>query len=268
MLQVTERKTGKQGLANQLEDGRYSIDLGEGVTKELAESTFKRLYTVTGEVAATPNQQDAVETNDAPVETNETNNAPETPQPKEDEVSPEIKALDELLAGGEELNNEDGVTPTPEAGTPAPKPDKPEEPQRSVADLGLGIELLDWNMAGTRGGKTDRVSSQISIKGYLMEVTEYDGFITDVKLFAENPEAPENDPDAKYKLAYRSPKMSLKDTLAWLGLSEDDMKLARKEITAIRKAVKSAHLDTLAEQKEQDELQKLAEKTEGEPVNS
>ena len=206
-----ERKTEREALAKELEDGRFFIDFGNEDTKELAASTFRRLYTVLEE--------------DVQVETVE-----------EVDATPEAK---------------------PE---PAPKPQ-----ERSVEELGLGIKLLDWNMSGTRGGKTDKVTSQISIKDYLMEITEYAGYITDVRLFKENPNPPENDPDATWELAYKSPKMSLRDTLEWLGLSEDDAKLARKEITAIRKAVKAAHLEQQAEQEEFDEQE--SQETEEETVN-
>lgn len=211
MLKVMERKTEREALAKELEDGRFFIDFGNEDTKELAASTFRRLYTVLEE--------------DVQVETVE-----------EVDATPEAK---------------------PE---PAPKPQ-----ERSVEELGLGIKLLDWNMSGTRGGKTDKVTSQISIKDYLMEITEYAGYITDVRLFKENPNPPENDPDATWELAYKSPKMSLRDTLEWLGLSEDDAKLARKEITAIRKAVKAAHLEQQAEQEEFDEQE--SQETEEETVN-
>lgn len=206
-----ERKTEREALAKELEDGRFFIDFGNEDTKELAASTFRRLYTVLEE--------------DVQVETVE-----------EVDATPEAK---------------------PE---PAPKPQ-----ERAVEELGLGIKLLDWNMSGTRGGKTDKVTSQISIKDYLMEITEYAGYITDVRLFKENPNPPENDPDATWELAYKSPKMSLRDTLEWLGLSEDDAKLARKEITAIRKAVKAAHLEQQAEQEEFDEQE--SQETEEETVN-
>lgn len=211
MLKVMERKTEREALAKELEDGRFFIDFGNEDTKELAASTFRRLYTVLEE--------------DVQVETVE-----------EVDATPEAK---------------------PE---PAPKPQ-----ERAVEELGLGIKLLDWNMSGTRGGKTDKVTSQISIKDYLMEITEYAGYITDVRLFKENPNPPENDPDATWELAYKSPKMSLRDTLEWLGLSEDDAKLARKEITAIRKAVKAAHLEQQAEQEEFDEQE--SQETEEETVN-
>jgi hypothetical protein len=268
MLKVLERKTQKEGLAHQLEDGRYAIDFGGEDKKELAESTFKRLFTVLGEAevetATATEEQPATEVQPEEViaETEEvvTESAPEEvlENPTVEET-PEQDELAALLGDAEEVKDEDEVTPESEASEKPAKPEKPEVPQRSVEDLGLNIKLLDWSMNGTRGGKTDKVTSQISIKGFLMEITEYDGYITDVRVFEENPEAPENDPDAAWKLAYKSPKMSLKDTLEWFGLSVDDMKLARKEITAIRKSVKAAHLEQLEEQKEQEEIEKLQE---------
>lgn len=249
MLNVTERKTSKQGIATKLEDGRYSIDFGNGEPKVLAESTFKRLYTINGETTVETPIQDEVAstTEETTVET------PVDETPKEDERAELDAELNALLGDADEVSEEDTLTPVDES--KPNKPEKPEVPQRSVADLGLNIELLSWDMEGTRGGKTDKVISSIRIKEYIMEITEYAGFITDVRLF-EEVEAPENDPDAALKLAYKSPKMSLKDTLEWLGLNADDMKLARKEITAIRKDVKSAHLEQLEEQKEQEEMEK------------
>jgi hypothetical protein len=266
MLKVIERKTQKEGLASQLQDGRYVIDFGNGESKELAESTFKRLYTVLGEaqpseeVASDVERVEQEELNlepetaelDAPeMEVVETAEPEEEGQTQVDIVESTLGegSLDALLAGAEEVDTENALQIVEEPqSAEKPKPEKPAE--KDVSELGLDIKLLDWSMVGTRGGKTDKVSSQISIKGYLMDITEYAGYITDVKLYEENPNPPEDDPDAEWKLYYRSPKMSLKDTLEHLGLSADDMKIARKEITAIRKAVKAAHLEQLEEQKE------------------
>lgn len=227
LLNVTERKTGKTGTAHQMNDGRYQINIEGADAKELAASTFKRLFTVTGEVEAQPELEVTPEEVDEVVE-NEGQTQLDIVERALGEVGGE---LEELLKGGQEVD-----------ATEEESSNASDEPAVPVKDLGLNINLINWSMNGTRGGKTDKVTSQISIKGYLMEVTEYDGYITDVRVFKENPTPPENDPDAVWTLVYKSPKMSLKDTLTWFGLDSDDMKIARKEITAIRKAVKSAHL--------------------------
>lgn len=258
-----ERKTERKALAKELEDGRFFIDFGNEDTKELAASTFRRLYTVLEEDVQVETVEEVEPTTEEETEVDETGVTEETPaaETQVDMVEEALGegALEALLADAQEITEE--VDATPEAKPePAPKPQ-----ERAVEELGLGIKLLDWNMSGTRGGKTDKVTSQISIKDYLMEITEYAGYITDVRLFKENPNPPENDPDATWELAYKSPKMSLKDTLEWLGLSEDDAKLARKEITAIRKAVKAAHLEQQAEQEEFDEQE--SQETEEETVN-
>lgn len=226
LLNVTERKTGKTGTARELTDGRYAIHIEGAEAKELAASTFKRLFTVAGEVEAQPSLEVTPE-EVTEVEETEGQTQLDIVERALGEVGGE---LEDLLKDGEEVD-------TPQEETPAEETAKP-----SIDELGLNINLINWSMNGTRGGKTDKVTSQISIKGYLMEVTEYDGYITDVRVFQENENVPENDPDALWTLVYKSPKMSLKDTLTWFGLEGEDMKTARKEITAIRKAVKSAHL--------------------------
>lgn len=237
MLKVIERRSQLEGLAEQLDSGRYKVTFNDGTVRELAESTFKRLFTVLDENPVETAQQESATT----VEQS-TSNKYDVPNNSETE-------LDALLADAEVVKTDEENENNKQEVSNEAKENKKEK-QRSVEDLGLNIELLDWKMTGTRGGKTDKVTSIISIKGYKMEITEYDGYITDVRLFEENTEAPDNDPDAQWKLVYRSPKMSLKDTLQWLGLNTDDMKLARKEITSIRKAVKAAHLEQKKEQEE------------------
>lgn len=234
MLKVMERKTKREALAKELEDGRFFIDFGNDETRELASSTFRRLYTVLEEGVSVEDVPSTQTTEETPVAETQVDKVEETLGDGE---------LEALLADAQEITTEEEANPE------QPKPE-PKLQEKDVKDLGLNIQLLDWNMSGTRGGKTDKVTSQINIKDYLMEITEYDGYITDVRLFKENPNPPENDPDATWELVYKSPKMSLKDTLEWLGLDGEDGKLARKEITAIRKAVKAAHLEQQAEQEE------------------
>lgn len=236
MLKVVERKTQRTGVANEIDGGRYGIVFNDGESKEVANSTFKRLFTVTGQEV-----EEHMSENETPVQEDAPEVEPENTTIEEEQESPDDEeALNELLAGAQEVASDNvQVQEAPSQ----PQATKDEEKKKAVEDLGLNIEIVDWCMHGTRGGKTDKVTSQIKIKEYLMEITEYAGYITDVRLFEENPDAPIEDPDAKWKLAYRSVKMSLRDTLQWLGLNEDDMKIARKEITAIRKAVKQAHLE-------------------------
>ena len=224
-MQVLERKSEKLGLAELIGEGRYLVKFDDGTEKEIAESTFKRLYTVL--------QEDVVVevTDDVPHE--------DEPVPLTDPVVTEDESssaeLENLLSGAEEIvDAPPGDTAPPEVVVPEPVVDD------ALEKLGLNIELADWWMEGTKGGKTEKVKSLIRISDFIMEITEYDGYIADVTLLSENKDVPENDPDAAMEVVYRSPKMSLKDTLEWMGLDADDAKLARKEITAIRKAVKAS----------------------------
>lgn len=266
-LQVVERKSKLTGQAVELESGRFEITLENGTTKDLAPSSFKRQFTVSKEVVEveTPNVDEQLNEGDAgeveevkheeEVENVEDFNDVNVQEDAVEEVAP---VLDEVVQ--EEVTNEHTDIDSEEATAeeemnsavnevaPSTEVAEVEEPAtKTVDDLGLNITLIDWDMLGTRGGKTDKVLSHVTIKGYKMEITEYSGFITDVKLFEEC-EAPENDPDANWRLAYKSPKSSLKDTLEWLGLDADDMKIARKEITAIRKIVKAEHLANKSDQ--------------------
>jgi hypothetical protein len=247
MLKVIERKTQKEGLAWQLDEGRYAVDLGEGNVREIANSTFRRLFTVIGE--ASENEVNRVEQQ---TEQQEEQQPEQVEQVANEELESLLADSEEVIV--EETPSQESVNDTDESAVAESKKDKKEKTEKpkgkTVQDLGLSIRLLDWHMTGTRGGKTDKVTSLIEINDYLMEITEYAGYITDVRLFKENPEASDTDPESQRVEVYRSPKMSLKDTLEWLGLNEEDMKVARKEITSIRRQVKAAHLEQLEEQKE------------------
>ncbi len=252
-LAVVERSTERNGVATELESGRYEISFGDGDVRELAASTFKRTFIVKGEVGNIAEEPVKAASTEQPlgdvdpanvivdaeekVEESVPAEVIESPTLDEEKTEQTSTDLDGLLADAQEVT--DSVDDNLPAPTPAPE-------SRPVDQLGLNIQLLDWVMSGTRGGRTDKVTSQISIKGHLMEITEYDGYITDVRVFTELEDFPENDPDARWELVYKSPKMSLKDTLEWFGLSDADMKTARKEITAIRKAVKAAHMESSA----------------------
>lgn len=249
MLKVIERKTQKEGLAWPLDEGRYAVDLGEGNVRELANSTFRRLFTVLGEA-----QQEQVNQ----VQQNQEHMQPENSEQVE---------LEALLEGSEIIEDGNTSESAPKANESV-EPDElhakqekkqekkqDEKPKRkTVEDLGLNIELLDWKMNATRSGKTDKVVSIIKINDYIMEITEYAGYITDVRVFKHDDQSADADPNTGLVEVYRSPKMSLRDTLVWLGLSEDDMKIARREITNIRRQVKAAHLEQLEEQKEWQEV--------------
>lgn len=226
-LSVLERRTEKKAIATTTGDGRYELKFEDGESREVAESTFKRLFTVLEDNVQQPESTPEAE----PEVTNEVEQLPEV-ETNDEVAEKEEDGLAALLSDAEEIK--------PEAKEDKPKPEEVVPVNNRLEELGLGIKVRDWGIEGTKGGKTEKVKSLIEISKYLMEITEYDGYITNVVLFEELDEAdvPENDPDATTKMVYRSPKMSLKDTLEWMGLGEDDAKLARKEITAIRKQVK------------------------------
>lgn len=229
MSSVIERRTGRKGEATELEDGRYHIVFEDGAEKEIANSTFVRLYTLAEKEPEQITPEDTVDESPSLESSTE-----ETEVPAEEDAQ-----LEELLSDADEVVKEEPVAENVEekpATTSALEKSLKEE--EALEKLNLGIKLLSYWSEGTRGGKTEKIKAQIEIRDYLMEITEYDGYISDVLLFERVDEAPEDDPDAVVKLAYRSPKMSLKDTLNWLGLSEDDAKIARKQITAIRKNVR------------------------------
>lgn len=236
---VLEKKTNLEAVATPLEDGKFQIDFEDGQSRVLAESTFRRHFNTIEKLEESTEVEEPTIVQDEVVELVEETSTEEKP-----EVDAELLAL---MEDGEEIKGPEAETTVEEK--PANK---------ALEDLNLNIRLQDWFMEGTKGGKTDKVKSMIEIRDMVMEITEYSGYITDVKLFEVNPNPPENDPDANLNLVYRSVKMSLKDTLEWMGLNEDDMKIARKEITAIRKAVKAQHIEAQKEQElidEQDELE-------------
>lgn len=253
MLKVVERKTSKEAIATELEDGRYKVDFGGGEeVKEVASSTFKRQFSVLGELGSTE-VADAVLENETPAE-GETE-SDESSQPSEEsqqdapaeQTAPEVEVqdnLDELLEGADEV--QEGSEPTPEKEIkeaadkkPVAKPSAKEEEGHSTE-----INLIDWKTHETRGGKTDKVTSIVSVNNLLLHITEYAGYITDVRVQEEVPEhqIPENDPDARFREVYRSPKSSLKDTLEWMQLDTEEAKWARKVITQLRKEVKNQML--------------------------
>lgn len=88
--------------------------------------------------------------------------------------------------------------------------------------------LLHSEVQETRGGKCEKIITTIRFLDFNLEITEYNGFITDVCVIN----------CVTGDLVYKSKKMSIKDALNWIGLSGSDLREAKKEIMALRKKAK------------------------------
>jgi acylphosphatase len=86
------------------------------------------------------------------------------------------------------------------------------------------------NQFATRGGKCEKIITKLLWNDVTFVITEYNGYVCDVTLL--NPETG--------AVEYKSPKMSIKDTLEHLGYTGEELKLARKQLTALKKAAKLA----------------------------
>ena len=126
-------------------------------------------------------------------------------------------ALAALLAGGQELKPE------------TPKPPRAATPEADNVPT-YNPTLIEGHTVGTKGGKCDKTFTSIAMLGKVLNITEYNGFITDVRVLEQK--------DDELVEIYKSPKMSLKDTLEYLKLDPDQIKAARKEIVALRKQSK------------------------------
>jgi hypothetical protein len=82
----------------------------------------------------------------------------------------------------------------------------------------------------TRGGKCDKVVTNLSFNNVNIIITEYNGYVCDVVL--ANPVTGE--------VEYKSPKMSIKDALEHMGFTGEEMKAARKQISQMKKAAQLA----------------------------
>lgn len=182
MLAVVSKKDGSTGVAEVLENGRVALTLDGKEVQEVAESTFKRWYKVTG-TAPTP------------------------------VVVPALVAA-----------------PTPEYKATV----------YTENEVGSRLTLRDCVSTGTRGGKCVKIKVQIELDNVILDMTEYDGFITDVTIVKAKPEFDDNDPEGGWETIYKSPKASLKDALEWLGYDEEMQSSLRKAIMALRKAAKAA----------------------------
>lgn len=118
----------------------------------------------------------------------------------------EQQQLDELLADAEEVNTE--VTE--------------KETRQPVQHVdGVHIEQLE-----TRGGKCTKFVTTVKYNDSIFVITEYNGYVCDVVVTTGD-------------TVYKSPKMSIKDALEnGLGLTGDEIKVARKVIVTARKLAK------------------------------
>lgn len=97
----------------------------------------------------------------------------------------------------------------------------------------ITLNLQDVVILGTRGGKCQKVEMQIEVNhNQMLHITEYNGFITDVQVFKMAEDG------SDWEVAYKSPKMSMRDTLEWMGYNEEQQKSVRKQLIQIRKAAK------------------------------
>jgi hypothetical protein len=117
---------------------------------------------------------------------------------------------------------EEQVAPSVEQSSEEEQTDSSEEEKK------FNPALLHSEVQETRGGKCEKVVTIIRFLNFNLEITEYNGFITDVNI--TNSETGD--------LVYKSKKMSIKDALNWIGLAGSDLKEAKKEIMALRKKAK------------------------------
>lgn len=176
-LNVLNKKNNVEGIAVELENGRFSIE-ENGSTKEVAGSTFKRWYKVVTEVLA-----------------------------------PVQNELELLLEGATEV--EVAVE---------------EEVQTSAVKEVVEVEVGKSQQVATRGGKCEKVITTLAFNNVNVTITEYNGYVCDVVL--TNPETNE--------VEYKSPKMSIKDTLEHMGFQGEELKAARKQLMALKKLAKQA----------------------------
>lgn len=246
MMKVKNARNQEVGFAVELPDGQFEVTPENGGEKKtVAASTFKRWFTVIEEnteqptggeqaAAGTETQTEETEQPAAPAASDEQPPAepqkPEQPASEEGDKeegdkqegeNPDQSELDKLLEGGEEVKED------------KPKNEKPEDKPALV----YNPTLIEGYTSGTKGGKCDKTFTRMSFQKYILDITEYNGFITDVRV---QEEVTAEGGEKELKEVYKSAKMSLKDTLEWMGFTEDEVKVARKEIMALRKVAKAS----------------------------
>lgn len=78
-------------------------------------------------------------------------------------------------------------------------------------------------------GKCSKVMTKVEFGGYHVVVVEYNNFVCDVALLNTWTD----------EVEYRSPKMSIKDALEYMGLEGDALKEARKQLMQLKKQCKA-----------------------------
>lgn len=249
-----------------VEDSGDSLTLTdvEGGKKTIARSSFKRRYTRDDDAikyfeADTSTEEGTDVSAPQEVDTNEPNDATDAQQPVAEEIKEEIKEevkaevkevikeaikeevvadikedvqndpeLQALLDGAEEVEEVKETTETAQtSSTTSTTVAEDEEP--------LDIELLGTEIIDQPGRKTVKVGSEVRYNDYIIQIVEYGAYIASVKVYEAVPDDSEEEP----KCLYTSPKMSIKDTLEWMELSDEDAKRVKRAIMSIRKQAKS-----------------------------
>jgi hypothetical protein len=93
-----------------------------------------------------------------------------------------------------------------------------------AVEVGTAVQLE------TRGGKTEKVITKLAFNNVDFIITEYNGYVCDVVIANQ----------VTGEVEYKSPKMSIKDALEYMGFTGEEMKAARKQISQMKKAAKLA----------------------------
>lgn len=139
----------------------------------------------------------------------------------------EIEAIEKLLNKEQEKKVEK-----------VEKVQKPRKEIKKAEHLAVAIppvELVDSEYKATE--KHYKSVITLRINHHDLRITEYGGYITDVRvLFVDVNETG----DIKEEVLYKSPKMSVRDTLQWMGYDEPQVKALGKVIKQIRTEVKKS----------------------------
>lgn len=125
--------------------------------------------------------------------------------------------------------------PEEEEAEEEPKQEAPKQEEKKSPESYAGFDVTDYKMEQTP--KSFKFFIELDFGKGRMQITEYGGYITDVRLVDVYVKS-EEDPTIVVDELYKSPKMSVRDTLEHMGFDAVQIKEISKEIRQARKAAK------------------------------